>query len=241
MVKKKTEEQALVPAVSNLPGFLRDKGKGRGQEKVDQTDLIMPRVKLLQQLSGEVVDETFTAGHLINSLIKEDYGTEIVFIPIKHYKSRIYWRERDAGGGMLCNSLDASLPSSGEYAKSCGACEKCKWPKEKGESPDCTLYYNFVIIINGTVIPVVLPMEKSKIPIARALITLTKYVGGNLDIFAKKYKIVSKVEKKKGGTFFNYTVAPVGFVTEEEFQLAESVFIQLQDKSISVEQDNIEG
>lgn len=243
MSKEKKEEKALTPTSSLLPDFLRGKGQGRGRENIDQTDLVLPRIKLLQPLSPEV-DKGLQPGHLVNSLTGEDYGTEMTIIPIIHFKSRIYWREREEGGGILCSAPNGLNPTRSEFAPCCAECKLKDWNNNaktsKEKAPKCVIYYNFAVLVNDGATPVALSMERTKIRVAKKLLSLAAYTGGNLDMFARKYKISVEKVKNDQGTWYNYAVTPVGFVSEEEFQKAENVFESLKGLVLTVEQDNSE-
>jgi hypothetical protein len=239
MPKKKDDERALTTGSENLPAFLQDAGTGRGQEKIEANDLQMPRIKLLQPLSPEAEDGDNQAGDMLNSLTHENYGKELTFIPIVHFKSRIYWKPREEGGGILCSSMDAQRPNKTEYAKSCGECDKKNWDNETKTAPECVIYYNFIVIPEGTNVPVALSMEKTKLKAAKKLISLAKYAGGNLDMFAKKYKITTKKEKNDRGSWFTYVVDPVGYVTEAEYKGAEAAYESLKGIAIPIDQENI--
>lgn len=243
MPKNEKDEQSLVPSNSNLPDFLRAKGKSRGHENIDKSDLVLPRIKLLQPLSPEI-DKGFTAGDLINSLTGESYGKKMTIIPIIHFKSRIYWKEREEGGGMLCSAHDALHPSRTEFAPNCSMCTLKDWNNSaktaKDKAPKCVIYYNFAVLINNSPMPVALSMERTKIRIAKKLLSLAAYSGGQLDMFARKYEVITEKVKNEQGTWYNYNISPAGFVSEEEFQRAEAVYESLKDLALSVEQENSE-
>lgn len=248
-MKKKDEEKALVPKQSQeiaVPDYLLPKdGEGaRGRENVDKSDLVLPRLKLLQPLSPEAQDEDkdAEAGHLYNTLTQQDFGSSIIFIPIVHFKSRIYWRDRDDDSGerIICSASDGLHPTSQEFAELCINCKNQAWnnkasdPKDK--APKCTMLYNFAILIEGDASPIALSMERSKIKVAKKLLSLITCTG-KLDMFAKKYKLGVTKEKNKKGIWFNYDITPVGFVTAEEFKVAENAYQSLKDLAVTVDQN----
>lgn len=238
-------------SISNVPDYLKHEGVGRGRENVDQTDLVLPRIKLLQPLSPEVQeanegDAKVEAGHLFNTLTQQDYGPSIIFIPVIHFKSRIYWRNREEGGGIQCaaqNGVNPVATSEDTFAKVCTECTLPNWKNDaeigEDKAPKCTIYYNFAIIIDGETNPIALSMERTKVKTAKKLLSLITYTG-NLDMFAKKYKIGVTKEKNKRGTWYNYTIEPVGFVSPEEFKLAEAAYQSLKSLALSVEQERAE-
>jgi hypothetical protein len=247
-VKKKKEEETALTTVGDqsiapIPEFLKKSAQGRGRENVDQADLVLPRIKLLQPLSPEVQEEDsqIEAGHLYNTLTQNDYGDSLIFIPVMHFKSRIYWRKRDddSPDRMLCSSPNGLNPNSEAFGKTCPECPMQRWnnqaEKAEDKAPKCTSYYNFAILVEGETSPIALSFERTKVKIAKKLLSLISI--GNLDMFAKKYKIGVTKEKNKKGTWFNYDITPVGFVTADEFKIAEVAYNSLKGLALSVEQD----
>lgn len=249
MSKKKEETKDLAVKQDQaiaVPDYLLPKeGEGsRGRENVDKSDLVLPRLKLLQPLSPEAQDEdkNAEAGHLFNTLTQQDFGSSIIFIPIVHFKSRIYWRDRDDDSGerIICSASDGLHPKSQEFADLCTSCKKQVWNNQakdpKDKAPKCTMLYNFAILIEGEASPIALSMERSKIKVAKKLLSLITCTG-NLDMFAKKYKLGVTKEKNKKGIWYNYDITPVGFVTADEFKVAESTYQSLKDLAVTVDQN----
>lgn len=251
MTKKNEEEKAMTVHGETLPDFLRGKETGRGKENMDREDLTIPRIKLLQPMSPEVDEEDseHRPGTLMNSITGHNYGKSIVFIPLLHSKSRMLWRDREDGGGIQCSAADALHPRecvmttlNDEEVKTGPTCAQCKlkdWNNaaatDREKAPKCTLYYNFPIVIVGEREPVVLTMERTKTKAARKLLSLAAYTGGNYDIFAKKYKLTVIKDKKNDNQWFNYSIEPVGFVSETEYKAAESLYNSL--KNVIIEAD----
>jgi hypothetical protein len=261
ITKKLATPEQKAPAVQTqtdlaVPDYIKQGAKGRGLENVNKEDLILPRIKLLQPLSPEVADKGMKEGHFINSLTGADYGDSITFIAITHFKSRIYWQDRDEGGGMLCSSDNAAIPrdlnAPGEIAKSLkmtgfkkpSSCDDCPFrdwdneaAKEKDQKPKCTIFYNFPAIVSGDSIPVAISMDRTKIRAAKRLLSMSTYMGSNIDMFAKMYKITAVKEKKDQYTYYNMVVEPAGFVSQEQFKLAEGLYDSFKKMTLRVEQE----
>lgn len=238
-MKKKTEakeEVALRPG--QLPSHVV-KGKGRGFQEVERTDLLLPRIKLLQPLSPEVIERGMKAGHMINSLTKEDYGEEVTIIPILHFKNRIKWGPREEGGGIECSSDQGKLARPEYGVKNCLECNDQLWDneakKEEDRKPKCTLYYSFPCIVVESQFPVGLSMERTKVKTAKKLLSIARYSGPNLDLFAKKYRLYSVKEKGPKGQFFNFDVEPLGFTSEAEYKAAEVFYASLLGITVKID------
>jgi hypothetical protein len=252
MVTKKDEN---LPELKQdfTPAFLQQ-GSGRGKENISKDDLTLPRVKLLQPLSPEVSLNEEKPGTMINSITGKNYGKELEFIVINHFKSRIYWKDREEGGGIACAAPDAVHPrtltgkivvddAELDVPESCAACLLKDWNNDvdaENRAPRCTAYYNFPILIAGEASPVVLSMERTKIKAARKLLSLAAYSGGNYDIFARKYQLSVIIEKKNDVTWFSYDVKAIGFVTEAEYKQAEAVYLSLKNVIVQVDAEQPE-
>ena len=112
--KKRSKTKALArrgtQAMTKPPDYLT--GQGRGVGNISKTDLILPKIILIQPLSPAKLEKGIPEGHLMNSLTGKDYGDTLIIIPIVHTKGRIFWQDRDLGGGVLCRSDDAIKPNS---------------------------------------------------------------------------------------------------------------------------------
>jgi hypothetical protein len=250
---KKNEENLPEVVRDQVPVFLQQ-GGGRGKENISKDDLTLPRIKLLQPLSPEVALKDAKPGTMVNSVTEKNYGTELKFIVINHFKSRIYWRDRDNGGGIACSALDAMRPrtlngkiddgsTSIDMPTSCLNCLLKEWdnnPESINRAPKCTAYYNFPIIIDGDTSPVILSMERTKVKAARKLLSLAAYSGGNYDMFARKYKLTVTREKKNDVAWFSYDVKAEGFVNEEEYKQAEAVYNSLKNVIVQVDAEQPE-
>jgi hypothetical protein len=240
----------------DAPAYIREGAAGRGLENVKREDITMPRLVILQPQSPEVLEKGMKEGHIINNVTMTDYGDSIVIVPILHSKSRIYWQDRDEGGGQLCASDDGLNP------RDCGApcriakmlkmkefpapedCTKCPFhtwdneaEKKKDQRPKCTMYYNFPVLINKEMEPVALSLERTKVAAAKKLITLCFYNGSNLDAFAKAYRITTYKDKNDQGSWFNVSVEAVGWAPEAQFLRAKEMWESLHKTAIKLDQD----
>jgi hypothetical protein len=214
------------------------KGSGRGLNNIDKADMLIPRVMLIQPLSPAKMDKGIPEGNLMNSLTSKDYGSSIVVIPILHSKGRICWQDRDLGGGVLCASDDSLMPRSINDAHAlvkklsgskkdpvfadCAGCPLKDWGDT--EPPKCSLYNQFAILIEGDASLSAIVMDKTKTKIAKKWLSMMVQSGAGMDIFSRKYKISTRVEKKDKFTYYNLDVEPAGFPSEKEYKIAEGLF-----------------
>jgi hypothetical protein len=194
---------------------------GRGFENFGTDDLIIPYAKLMQPLSPEVEDEIAKPGDIINSLNKENFGTELTFIPLIFQKKRIKWIGREAGGGIDCQSLNSRYPSIGKlYASLCRECQFSKWSKE-GEAPECTEFLDFPAMTEEGQL-IVVSFCKTSYKAGKQLVNTARFSGG--DLFSKKYTLTTKKEKNDKGTYFVFSFKPAGLVDKDTFEIAERMY-----------------
>lgn len=108
------EETKNVPATTGnssaqVPAFMQADRKSKAKiGNMDSTDLIIPRVKLLQGISPEVKDEKPGAkdGVYWHTIAEQPLGVEIRFVPILVKKTTVLWAPRGDDRGILARSSD---------------------------------------------------------------------------------------------------------------------------------------
>lgn len=213
---------ATRPAGNTLPALNSDR---RGfEEEVDQSDLIIPRAKLLQPTSEEMTDPTNTlrAGQVVNSLTKEELAA--TFVPIFYYKEylRFNARQKDAPGyvddvapgALMWRTRDGNDP---RVLAECGF-------GANGETPLAITTLNFFCLFTDSAMPLILSFGKTSYKGGKNLLSLAKLRGGAM--FSRKYKLGVVPTKNDKGSFFVFKVDPFGDCDAESFQMAESYFNQ---------------
>jgi hypothetical protein len=90
------------PLPDHLRGFQKVK-----IGNIDTSDLVIPRVKLLQALSPELQDfEAAKAGRFWHTIAGISMGDKLLGIPIIVKKSYILWSPRDDDRGILARAMD---------------------------------------------------------------------------------------------------------------------------------------
>jgi len=213
-------------AVSQVPG--------RGfEEPTEKEDMLIPRAKLLQALSPEVVENAkeFQPGMIINSLTKETLPEE--FIPIFKFTNWIRFNPRkkdDAnfdpafdGGAVIWRSVDPLDPKVVEQ----GAFGT------NGEKPVATKFMNFFCLFPGHSMPVILSFSSTSFKAGKKLISLAKFAGG--DMFSRKYKLSVNHVKNDMGAYFVLEVNPAGMADEQCYKTAEAWYTQFKEKAKDIQ------
>ena len=211
---------AVVSAQSSLPALNADQ---RGfEEAVDQSDLIIPRAKVLQPLSEDLSEAgtELRAGQIINSLTKEVLPPK--FSAIFYFKEYIRFNARsnkDAGfdpeyapGALMWRTRD----SNDSRVKS-----QCEFGPN-GEHPLALTTLNFFCLFEGQSMPAILSFAKTSYKAGKNLLSLAKLRGGAM--FIRKYKLTPVLVKNDKGTYYILKVDPAGDCTAEEFSVNESYF-----------------
>ncbi len=192
---------------------------GRGFENIEKSDILLPRIKLLQALSPEVTNElAMKPGTMLVGLTNLNLGTKILITPILHFRSRIKWFPKDDGGGIECSSPDGKKPMTDMLCSECGVCKFKDWNDTgktvKEQAPACTLYENFLVLVGDKQEPVLLPMERTKLKTAKKFYSMGALK--NCDMWNFQYELsVAKDKNDKDQPYFNYVITDTGKVTSE--------------------------
>jgi hypothetical protein len=197
------------------PDYLPD-NSSKGQENVTVDDLTIPRLGLVQDLSPQRKKgkpeyiEGADSGMLFNNVTGELYGGSINFVPVYFRKEWCIWKLQSAGGGFF-GAFDSEAEAQQAFTDN--------GYDSDYEIVDMAQHFGMVLHADRRPEEIVISMSKSKMKVNRQLNTLVKMAGG--DRFSRVYKI-SAVEdqNKEGQDYYNFGVAPVGFVSEPVYNLA---------------------
>jgi len=194
---------------------------------IGQEDLILPRTELLQALSPTVVAGDAQPGQIVNNISKEVY-TNPVIIPLVVSKNWIRWRTRAEGGGMVWRSNDPTDPK---------VIEESKWGSD-GTKPMCTAYLNFLCMIEGDDMPIIVSFSNTSYNAGKKLLTLCK-MSPTGKLSASRYALLSHSRTNNMGTFFVYDVKKIGPSTTEQQEQAAKFGSMFSGKDLSSsESDN---
>lgn len=194
---------------------------------IGQEDLILPRTELLQALSPTVVAGDAKPGQIVNNISKDVYEHPVI-VPLVVTKNWIRWRTREEGGGMVWRSSDPTDPK---------VIEESKWGSD-GTKPLCTAYLNFLCIIEGDDMPIIVSFSNTSYNAGKKLLTLCK-MSPTGKLSASRYDLLSNSRTNNMGTFFVYDVKKIGPSTSEQQEQANKLGNMFGGKDLgSSEQDN---
>jgi len=214
-----------------------------GFDDVDKSDIKLPRLAILQAMSKLCAEGKAKAGQLANSITKEVYGESVEFIPLFMFKSRAQF---EMGKGLVMLSLDNITVTMGvgDYEQYIGMpVDEVPGSAWKGnEPPTFNLVYNIPTLIVGRMneFPVSLSMMKTAAKMAKEFISMARFSGE--DMFARVYKLSTKLETGEKGTYIVPIIEFVRRATDEEYNVAKSMFDtwyrRKKDISVDLEAEN---
>ena len=202
------------------------KGTGLGNEEVNKEHLQTPRVKLIQTMSNEVDKnhseyiEDLSPGDFLNSVTKENYGTEIYVLNVKFTEDFVVWKKREIGGGLLGNFK--GLAEATDYLTSNDL---------DVDQHDIIQTQSHLLMQKSTStgelgIPFIMDFASSKLRVSRSWNSQIQTKGG--DRFASLWKMKSvQTANKVGQKFMNLTVEFEGWATEDDYLEAKKLYESL--------------
>jgi hypothetical protein len=223
---------AMAVLSDQVPDFLKGKQSSRGSENVGTEDLIIPRLELVQDLSPcrKKTDPSYIEGiqegMLYNNVTRQNYGTDVLVVPVYFRKEWLIWKDRTEGGGFR-----GAYGSEMEARSAMATLED----GEKCEVLDTAQHFCLLVHPEtGKVEEIVLSMSKSKMKVSRKWNSLIRMNEG--DSFSRVYRISAVSEKNnKNQDYFNLAVATAGFPNLEVYQRAEKLYEAITSGAVQID------
>ena len=192
-------------------------GTPMGFEDEESSDVIIPRVKVIQTLSPERKDKVADEGDIINSLTKERLNGK-VFIPVFKFNNNVWWRDRSEGGGIKCIARDGRVGTLSDGTTiMCAQCRRCEFDNSKqGKEamPTCTKYINFFGFFAGERMPIILSFPKTCYNEGKKLYSLAKVTMQNMWNYG--YTLTEKLMAKGGNEWYVPVMTAAGPTDEAD-------------------------
>lgn len=231
-----TNDQHLV--VDEVPEYLKGKTGSRGAENVGSEDMVIPRIELIQALSparnkkDAAYIEGAEEGMLFNNVTRQLYGESVAVVPVYYTKQFLVWKDRKAGGGT--NGFRGAFASK-ELAEA--AISKLG---EDGLEVVDTAQHFVLVRTNDDWQEAVISMAKSKMKVSKRWNSLVRLAGS--DSFSRAYKLSAVTETNaRNESYYNFNVTPLGFVKEEVYRRAESLYETVRAGGARVSADYDDG
>lgn len=232
--KPETAVQTVEPTfIQEAPAYLNS-GAARGSEEVKASDMVLPRLEIIQALSPiKETNEQAREGLLFNSVTEQILGDMVYFVPVYYRMEYLVWRDQDKGGGFL-----GSFPSAADAERRMAQAVAEGDNLEDIEVVDTPVQYGLRIEPSGHFEQIVISMAKTKAKVSRRWNAMIQIAGG--DRFSRVYKISTfRDENKKGQKFFNYVVQPAGFTPEKVYREAERIYEVLKTQDVRVAHESV--
>lgn len=226
-----SENKEIVSNNKELPSWIEKTEEGevaKGLENMRPTDVLVPRLVLLQAMSPQVQEGGMPVGALLNSVTQEvvlPKGESLEFTIVYHYLEWFKWADRDSTGERI---LDRSLDPDGALAHSAMQMEKRNDSNGK-EVMVVTEYHNFLCLIPSISedYPFVISCAKTNSKKAKKLLGLCKFRGG-VPIFAGKYSVHTFLETSNvGNKYYVFEFENAGWTDEELYKQSEKMYPEL--------------
>lgn len=165
-------------------------------------DLVIPRIKLAQQMTAEVVEGSAKFGQWI--LTGYDAADELTVVPLLFARNRTL---RDDAGVILCRSNDG-LYGEGDPGGECAKCPMTQWRENASGAnfpPPCVFSYNYICYVVEYGAMGMLEFKRTSLNAGKTVNTIAAQRGiGNFAL-----KLRSAQSKSKKGTYASPVVQPI--------------------------------
>lgn len=251
MQQKETALARPEPAVklAEVPEYLRKQaGEARlGNENVTQDDIVIPRLAICQSNSFERKEshakyiEGLKEGMFFNTATKEIYGKEVVLMNVYMFASRIRWKGKKIGEGMLCRSQNA-IKGVGDPGGDCLSCEFARFGGDDSDEarPGCTKFLNFpsLLIRSANYVPslldiLIVSMKSLAITFAARPWNTLVNIRGNVDRWAGLYRLTTIEDHRESGDSWQPQVENAslqnGWVTQAQSEIGRAAYETIQE------------
>lgn len=200
-------------------------GSGAGNENVSAQDMVIPSIKLLQDLSPETKESKaeFVPGAkpgLILNTLDSSLHEELIVVNLYYDHEYAVFRKRKFGSGF-----HGAFPTEAE------AIEQAK--AEGGGSAEMfeiveTGRHTVLIVdpATGDLQPALLNMNSTKLKTSRKWNTELSQLGG--DRFSSAWKLSSIEESNSKGTFYSFKITNLGWINDELYAKAREFYEQIK-------------
>lgn len=215
----KEQPSTAVAKADDIPDYIKQ-GGGRGNENVEMSDVVIPRIELVQALSKCLKEsdanfiEGIKQGEMYNTVTRENYGPAIKVVPVLFKKEYLAWRDQAQGGGFA-----GAYPTAAECQARIDQEEK----PEEWEATETSQQLVMVVKQDGSSEEAVVSMNKTKLKVSKNWNSLIR-LNGN-DRFSRMYLLHSVDETNtKNQDYKNFSVMNAGFPPADIYKKAEALY-----------------
>lgn len=237
------EKNAVAKIGGDVPAYLQGVDKSSGLQGLDTTDFIIPRIKLLQATTPEVVaHDDAKAGEFWLNVLDLPLGKELLVTPISNRKryllmapmggsptgimaradDGIHWKPPNGEWSVMLGKKGPKTPVSWKTAPTVRESGLGEFgtsnPSDPDSNPAATLFYEYLVYLpeHPEISPVVLSLARSAAKRARDFNGKIEFRKAPMQ--AGRYKVIITSEQGVEGPYFNYAFQNSGWATEDEFK-----------------------
>jgi len=246
--KAEAQAMALVTKDNTLPAHLQGQVKSTKIGNVDRSDMIIPRVKLLQAVSPEIEAgvEGAKAGEFWHTTAGISLGAAVRVVPVILRKTYVLWAPRNDDRGILARATDGKRWDTPGLTFEV----KPKWapkgityelgelvsetiglgrfgtsnPEDPNSAPAASLNYEIMFLFpdHEDLGAALVLNTRSAVRAGKDLIS--KVDMRPADHYAQEYIMKSIKQKKDDQTFYNYQYVSNGYADEGIYDVAKTAF-----------------
>lgn len=249
---KKDKETALTVAGSTAlmerPAWMRDKDSGRGSEEVGLNDLTIPRLVIIQDLSPQRKKnqpeyiEGAEEGMMFNTVTNQLFREYVLFVPCYYRMEWVLWKHRDVGGGFLGAYLTQE-EAVAAYKQQPQAGQMTSDNDPVIEIHDTGQHFGLLLDPDAPAEArgqeIVISMSRSQLKPSRQFNSQIKLAGG--DRWERYYRLEPVVVDGQKGSYYNWKISQLGFVSEAVFNQAEALYEAVKSGKRDVERTSQES
>jgi len=219
-----------------VPAHLAQYAKGK-IGNIDSSDRIIPRVKLIQAISPELIDfPDAKAGQFWHTIAQQSLGPVLKAVPIIIRKSYVLWAPRNDDRGILARAMDGIhwVPANAEFTVRPKGSPKdiiyrtaetvaesgldqfgTSIPGDDNSPPAASLTYNMMwhLLDYPELSPSIIINTRSSVKPMQQL--LSRIDAKPVPHYVQVYNIGSVQQKGPEGPYFNFTYTGAGFADEQ--------------------------
>jgi hypothetical protein len=252
-------KEVAKPADSGLPAHLAQYQKAK-IGNLDSSDRIIPRVKLIQAISPELVDfPEAKAGQFWHNIALQNLGPTIKAVPIMIRKSYVLWAPRNDDRGILARAMDGihwepadaefsvkpkNSPSTITYRTKKTVAESgldqfgTSIPGDANSPPAASLTYNMMwhLLDFPDISPSIIINTRSSVKPMQQL--LSRIDSKPVPHYCQVYTIGSVQQKGAEGPYFNFTYSGAGFTDAPTSDICFRMYDQFSKESWRANDEN---
>lgn len=244
--------------VNNETGLTFQGDAMAGVEDIDNSQVSIPRVKLLQSTSPEVQGDEYRdlnlrAGDLIENVGKDKIDgvvipikvlptTNVLFVPrtaegkttLRNIKTDLTDTDLSQQGGMICIAPDGK---TGDRYGSCATCKLCMF--RGNEKPICSKAINVLVLLSNG-LPAIVSFRDTSFKHGNKFVGLlrNKAMTGT-PIQAMKFKLTPAKKTAGDKQWYELTVIPSGYATQEEYNQSYEIYKSFNNLNIQITADDV--